>query len=249
MIAARRRLTRARMLAFLEELASKRAPGGRTAYFPPSSGDPGPDAPPELASLIAESGTGAVMYLDPAGGFLVVPPFPVKVPGSCGGWETGLLGDMLRREHTLALALVRLGSFAVGVARGEELVASKVGTGLVHARHRQGGSSATRFRRHREKQIEYFLTRVCEHAREKLEPYERAIDYIIYGGAWTTILTLQKQCPYLKRFEGRSLPPLLDIPDPRLPVLENAVTRAWSSEIITWRPDEAPVDAENYRRG
>ena len=95
--------------------------------------------------------------------------------------------------------LVRLGSYAIGVCRGDKLVSSKVGTGLVHGRHRQGGSSAHRFERHRDKQIESFLIRVCGHVREQLEPYVKSMDYIVYGGARTTILMAQKYCPWLEK--------------------------------------------------
>ena len=132
---------------------------------------------------------------------------------------------------------MRLGAYAIGICDGENLVSSKVGTGLVHGRHRQGGSSAHRFERHRDKQIEYFLTRVCQHAREQLEPQAKALDYVVYGGAWTTILLLQKQCPFLGQFDEPTLPPLLDIPEPRQAVLETAVNRVWSSTVIEWRED------------
>jgi peptide subunit release factor 1 (eRF1) len=141
-----------------------------------------------------------------------------------------------RLEHDLmiALVLVRLGSYAIGVSRGEKLLTSKVGTGLVHGRHRQGGSSAHRFERHRDKQIETFLNRVCQHAREQLEPYVKSLDYIVYGGARETILLLQKYCPLLMKLETPVLPPLLDIPDPRQAVLETAIGRVWSSTVVEW---------------
>ena len=171
--------------------------------------------------------------------YLVLPPFPVAEKYIAGGYEVAPLRALLQRDFTVAVVLVRLGAYAVGVCQGEKLVSSKVGTGLVHGRHRQGGSSQHRFERHREKQIEYFLTRVCTHAREHIEPHARSLDYIAYGGAWTTILSLTKQCPFLKQFDDRTLPPLLDIPDPRQPVLESAITRVWSSTVIEWRESEA----------
>jgi hypothetical protein len=151
--------------------------------------------------------------------------------------ETKPLVDTLRKDHIIALVLVRLGSFGIGVYRGEKRLSSKVGTGLVHGRHRQGGSSAHRFERHRDKQIESFLTRVCRHAREQLEPYVKYLDYIVYGGARTTILLLQKQCPLLGNLRTPALPPLLDIPEPRQAVLETAIDRVWSSTVFKWRED------------
>jgi hypothetical protein len=58
----------------------------------------------------------------------------------------------------------------------------------VHSRHRQGGSSAHRFERHREKQIESFFTRVCGHAQEHLEPYLKQLDHVIYGWIFFSIV-------------------------------------------------------------
>jgi peptide subunit release factor 1 (eRF1) len=129
---------------------------------------------------------------------------------------------------------VRLGAYAVGLTHGERLVASKVGTGLVHSRHRQGGSSAQRFRRRREHQIDEFLSRVCERVQQHVGEDLKGADYVAYGGARTTIELLKKECPVLQRLEERELPPLLDIADPRQPVLEAAATRVWSSRIIEW---------------
>jgi hypothetical protein len=133
---------------------------------------------------------------------------------------------------------VRLGAYSIGILRGTELVDSKSGTGLVHARHKKGGSSQGRFARHRDKQIESFLTRVCGHVREYIEPQAKTLDYLVYGGARTTILLLQKQCPFLNQFDDRSLPMLLDIPEPRKTVLEESINNIWSSRVIEWYEDE-----------
>ena len=84
----------------------------------------------------------------------VVPPFPIKDSVIFPGYNTEPLTLLLEQERFIALVLVRLGAYAIGVCRGEALIASKVGTGLLDGRHKQGGSSQQRFRRHREKQIE-----------------------------------------------------------------------------------------------
>ncbi len=193
--------------------------------------------PPELAKLAASSKTGAVLFWSSARKCLVLPPFPITEKYFAQGGAVGLR-SLLKHDFRVALVLVRLGAYAIGLCHGENLVSSKVGTGLVHARHRQGGSSAQRFRRHREKQIESFLTRVCGHVREQLEPQARVLDYIVYGGAWTTILLLKKRCSFLGQFENHALPPLLDIPDPRQAVLETAVSHVWSSTVIEWYENE-----------
>ena len=112
---------------------------------------------------------------------------------------------------------------------------SKVGTGLVHARHRQGGSSSHRFERHRLKQMETFFTNVCEHAREQLEPYSRQLEYLVYGGTRQTLLDFRKQCHFLRQFDTRTLDVLLNIREPKRAGIEEAVQEAWSSRVIEWK--------------
>jgi hypothetical protein len=244
----KRILTRAKTLDYLKELAG--LPGGKAATFclpphlPPDEtqgvcklGDIPPDIHPHLVKLAAGSRTGCYVFWSAAQKCLVVPSFPTTEKQVTQSLDLAQIRSQLEKDLVIALVLVRLGSYAVGVSRGETLLTSKVGTGLVHGRHRQGGSSAHRFERHRDKQIEYFLTRVCQHAREQIEPYVKSLDYIVYGGARTTILLLQKQCPLLSKLGAPELPPLLDIPEPRQAVLESAIKRVWSSTVYEWRED------------
>ncbi len=190
-----------------------------------------------IAEAAAGSATGAVIFRDSSRTLLVRPPFPLEERYTSPGGDVEPLRSLLLHDFTIALVLVRMGSFAVGVCRGEQIVASKMGTGLVHARHKKGGSSQRRFERHREAQAHHFLVRVCGHARQIIEPHLPALDYIVFGGAWTTVLSLQKECPFLRRFEDRTLPPLLTIADPRRAVLETAGKDAWSSTVIEWPGD------------
>ncbi|OGO31417.1 MAG: hypothetical protein A2Z29_04640 [Chloroflexi bacterium RBG_16_56_11] len=191
----------------------------------------------EIAGHISSSGTGLAVFRAGERGWVVVPPFPILEKQTADSIDVEGLLSLISRDYLIAVVLVRLGSFGIGVFRGEKLLNGKVGTGLVHGRHRQGGSSAHRFERHRDKQIERFMTRVCGHAREQIGPATGSLDYIVYGGARTTILTLQKKCPFLGKLEVPSLPPVLDIPDPRQPVLEAVIARAWSSRVTEWRED------------
>lgn len=191
----------------------------------------------QLAKMATGSKTGSVLFATSSSGYLILPPFPVKGKVITRESLPEPLSEQLGHDSKIALVLVRLGAYAVGLCQGENLINSKVGTGLIHSRHKQGGSSQQRFRRHREKQIEYFMTRVCGHIHEKLEQHVRTVDWIVYGGAHTTILTLQKSCSLLEKFNDRVLPPLLDIPDPRQRILEWAVARVWSSKVIAWKCD------------
>jgi hypothetical protein len=237
------------MLGFLNELEAATSVA-RSLYLPP--GLPPSEledllkqaletqaTPEALTKLAVSSATGAVIFWGPSRRYLVLPPFPITEKHFAHGYDVEPLRSLLKHDFRVALILVRLGAYAVGLCQGESLVTSKVGTGLVHGRHKKGGSSQQRFQRHREKQIEFFLDRVCVHAREQLEPQARTVDYMVYGGAWTTILSLRKHCSFLEQLDNRTLSPLLDIPEPRKAVLETAIGRAWSTSLAEWHDDEA----------
>ena len=238
-------LTRAKTLDFLKTLTAITDETYRTLYLPPHLLPTDIDAmlkeagvlaaiSNQLSDIAVNSSNGAVIINGTDQTYLIVPPFPVAENRDVQSLDVTPLQSLLDRKYNIGIVLVRLGSYAVGVCRGDRLVSSKAGTGLVHGRHHKGGSSAHRFERHRDKQIESFLIRVCGYVREQLEPYLKTLDYIIYGGARTTILTLQKYCPLLEKLEKPVLPPLLNIPDPRRAVLESAVSRIWSSTIYSW---------------
>ena len=243
MLTSRRvHLDRLKTLRFLNELeaASGKA---KSLYLP--SGTPQPEillekalswqsVPADMAQLVAGSMTGAALFWGSSRTCLILPPFPITEEYFTQGYNVEPLRSLLKHDFTVALVLVRLGAYAFGICRGEKLITSKVGTGLIHARHKKGGSSQRRFERHREKQIEYFLGRVCDHVRERLEPYDRVLDYMVYGGSRTAIMSLQKDCSFLRHFDSRVLRLLLDIPEPRQAVLEAAIRHVWSSSVTEW---------------
>jgi hypothetical protein len=243
------RLDRAKALNFLDELAMTEGKA-ISVYLP--QGTPQVRAEnllgktfattaiaPGAAEVIANSRMGAALFRSSPRTYLVLPPFPIAEEYITDGYDVEPLRSLLSQDLLIALVLVRLGAYSIGICRGTELIDSKTGTGLVHARHKKGGSSQARFARHREKQIEQFLIRVCGHVRERIEPHARSLDYMVYGGARTTILLLRKQCPFLSQFDDCILRMLLDIPEPRLAVLEKAVGTVWSTDVIEWCEDSS----------
>ncbi|HSW56930.1 MAG TPA: Vms1/Ankzf1 family peptidyl-tRNA hydrolase [Dehalococcoidales bacterium] len=240
----RYKLTKPRMLNFLKHL-NENSQQIASLYVPPGYAPKTIEGlletsieksriPPEAVKAINESATGAVIFWGDDQRYLIMPPFPILEESSLPGCNIEPLTHLLNRKFCLALILVRLGAFAIGVYLGEERICSKVGTGNVHARHRQGGSSSHRFERHREKQMETFFTRVCQHAREQLEPFERQVEWMIYGGTRETLLEFRKQCHYLAQFDSRTLDLLLNIREPKQAGLEEAIREAWSCRIIRW---------------
>ncbi|MFC1871633.1 Vms1/Ankzf1 family peptidyl-tRNA hydrolase [Chloroflexota bacterium] len=239
-------LRRDRMLDFLNRIEGMADPSAVSIYMPPGLSLTEIEdllittevqaLPGELSQLAAGSKNGAALFWGGTRKCLVLPPFPCQEKTVSAGYVTEPLRRRLARDFMIGLVLVHLGSYAVGVCRGEKLIASKVGTGLVHGRHKKGGSSQQRFQRRRENQIHEFLGRVCLHAREQIEPHSRLLDYMVYGGPHQTILLLRKMCPLLQSFEDRVLT-ILDVPSLRQKVLEAAVSRTWSSCVIDWQEE------------
>ncbi len=234
------------MLVFLNELEETVDSGAASLYMLPGLSVPEIEdslakirvqsIPGELTEMAANSKNGAVLFWGSTRKYLVLPPFPFREKTMFAGCITEPLRQLLDSNFKIGLILVHLGTYAIGICQGEELITSKVGTGLVHGRHKKGGSSQQRFQRRRQKQVQEFLDRVCIHVLEQLEPYAQELNYIVYGGPRHTILLLQKRCAFLKSLEDRVLP-LLDVPALRQKVLETTVGRIWSSCIIEWQEE------------
>lgn len=137
-----------------------------------------------------------------------------------------LTGDLV--AHALArrrigVLLVRLGGHAAGVFDGDRLVASKVGTRLVHGRSAAGGQSQQRFARRREGQVRIALAAAADTAARVLLP-ATDLDAVVLGGdrrALDAVLADLRLQPLRALVSG----PVLDVPDPRLRVLQHAPFR------------------------
>jgi hypothetical protein len=234
------------MLEFLNDIEQTSGAGAISIYMPPGFSAPEIDdllqkndvypVPSEISQLASNSESGAILFWGNIRKCLVLPPFPLSEKNTFGGYVTEPLRLLLNSDFMVGLVLIHLGSYAIGICQGEKLISSKVGTGLIHGRHKKGGSSQQRFQRRRENQVREFLDRVCLHTREHLEPYAQQIDYLVYGGPRQSVLLLQKRCPLLQSFEDRVLT-LLGVPSLRQHVLETAVVRIWSSCIIDWKEE------------
>ena len=239
-------LSRTKLISFLEDLEKNEDSLTVSIYIPPKQ--PGAaiiqilenaginTVPDELPGIVEKTDTGGVVFASEQKIYAVLPPFPVRNNVIFADYMPVPLLELIGTDYKTGIILVHLGSYAVGYCIGEELVSSKVGTGLVHGRTRKGGSSQQRFQRRRQKQADEFLDRVCARAVENLSPREKELDYIIYGGPRQTVLQLKKKCRFLQSLEERELT-LIDVPEIRQSVLEKALKRIWSSSILEWREE------------
>jgi hypothetical protein len=237
-------MSKVKMLHLLEEMKESSIETGSLCVPPKSSlqkieemieavGDT-KYMPKELPLMLTESSTGGIVFWGPYHRYLVLPPFPVYKENVSRTCVIEPLHELLHRQLLLGLVLVRLGEYSIGVVKGEKVVSSKTGAGVVHARHRQGGSSSHRFERHREKQIETFFTRICGHVREQFEPYSSQFDYFLYGGTRETVTDFRKQCHFMNQFNNKTLERLLNVRQPEGAGLDEGITAAWSSQVIQW---------------
>jgi hypothetical protein len=184
---------------------------------------------------VTEARPERVTFVGAGGALDCEPPFPpLPIAGERTGFVPGPLLDHVTRDRVVGVLLVRLGGHAAGVFAGRRLVASKVGSRQVHARHRKGGSSQKRFARRREGQARVALEAAADVAARVLLEHRRDLEAIVLGGdrrALTEVLEDPRLRPLVPLVGER----VLDVPDPRLAVLESTPDR-FRATILRPRP-------------
>jgi len=138
----------------------------------------------------------------------------------------------------LALILVRRGGYAVGLARGPELVAHKVGTRYVQSRTAAGGWSQHRFARRRANQADALVGSVIGHTRRVVLGTPIVIaDALVVGGDRTLVRDVLADLR-LARLAQLPRRELFDLPDPRLVVLRQALRRGRAVRITLGDPGD-----------
>jgi hypothetical protein len=159
---------------------------------------------PERLTLTAADG--AVLDLDP--------PFPpLRRPG-----VEGLL-EHVDRARVVGVLLVRLGGHAAGVFSGRRLVDSKVDSRFVKGRHKKGGSSQRRFERRRGEQARMALEQAADTAARVIVPHRSDLDALVLGGDRAALREVMED-PRLRPLRALIAEPVLEVPEPRLKVLE-----------------------------
>jgi hypothetical protein len=161
------------------------------------------------------------------------PPLVQRPDAPYGGLVAHAVAD--RRVGVL---LVRLGGHAAGVFEGSRLVASKVGSRQVHGRSAAGGWSQQRFARRREGQVKVALAAAADVAAAVLAPEAAGLDAVVLGGdrrALETVLADGR----LATLRPLVVEPTLDVPDPRLKVLQGTPALFRSVRVRVVDPPES----------
>jgi hypothetical protein len=151
---------------------------------------------------------------------------PVGVPA---------LEDLDKKLPRIGLLLARKGAVAVGIADGDELVASKVDTHYVQGRTAAGGWSQQRFARRRDNQAKAAAADGAAIVGRVLLPEVRTLAALVCGGDRTavdTILAAPPLAPLAKLRTDR----LLEVPEPRHAVLVAAIAQARAVRILVRDP-------------
>ena len=114
--------------------------------------------------------TGAAVFVTAERIVAIEPPIPLRADIRSSGAHTAELRRLLNSEPIVGVVLLRLGRYAVGVLRGETLVATKTDSRYMKNRHRAGGQSQRRFERSRERLIRELYDKTCQVTRDDLRP-------------------------------------------------------------------------------
>lgn len=222
-------LSRARLSRRLDELEESAGP----VYLrmtPPGGDIDGWDWLPRGArespaglALVEHDGDG------PRHEFAVAPPFPISTASQDD--DLSALRTHLFQPVTVGIILLRLGYYAVGVAKDEDLTITKTGSRYVKGSHRAGGQSANRFKRNREKWVREFFDEACEVARTRFAESPGPIDWLALGGDRQVLSRFLKRCPQLSKLAERTTPWPVPVNRPGRTALDDAVRHVWSSRV------------------
>src|SRR6266568_1545300 len=151
------------------------------------------------------------------------------LPGSPPLCRPGLAVDDLVTHllvpRRIGLLLVRLGGHSVGVAESGRVLVSATDRKLVHGRAKAGGWSQQRFARRRAGQAREALRAAADDAVRVLVPRLPELVAVVLGGD-RRALDILRADQRLAGVFALARPRVLDVPEPRRTVLDDAAERA-----------------------
>ena len=238
---------KARLLRLLDEV------GGegwceRTLYIKPSSlraratqgrivspMRPEDDVLEVVLQSLGESDTGMALFIGEGRALAICPPFPLVDDITRSGFVSSPLIRLLEQNYLVGVVLLRLGRYAVGVLRGNNLVATKTAGRYMKNRHRAGGQSQRRFERSRERLIRELYDKTCGTTKTIFAPYEKDIDHILLGGEASTLSGFTDRCRYISDMSQKILDRRLAIERPDQKTLENIGFEVWKSRVYSFQ--------------
>lgn len=184
-----------------------------------------------LGNQVLKSDTGIAGLWDGAAGLVILPPFPLLENRLVAELDPTALLDVLEKDYTVGVVLLRLGRFSVAVYEGDQLRTSKTDARYVKGRHHAGGTSQKRFERIREGQMRLIFEKACRAVHAQFAPFAGKLDYLLLGGERFTLNGLLKACPELESLRPITLARRLNVRDPKRDTLEGVGTMLRESRV------------------
>ena len=165
-----------------------------------------------------------------------------------GGGTLEEVVEELERPRRIGLVLARLGGHSVGVAFGKHVETSTTDRKQVHGRNKAGGWSQQRFARRREGQARVALQAAADDVLRVLGPRIAELEYVVLGGdrqALDVLRADRRLAEVFAKAEAR----VLDVPEPRRAVLDEAAERARCVEIVIQDTRATGPDADRMDTG
>jgi hypothetical protein len=140
------------------------------------------------------------------------------------------------QPRRLGLLLARKAAVAVGIAYGDSLEVSKVETSYVQSRTAAGGWSQQRFARRRENQAKAAAGEAVEIVLRVLVPRLSDLACVVAGGDKRTVDSIVSD-RRLMRLEPLLADRFLDVPEPRLAVLQDSIKMARAIRVKVIDPE------------
>lgn len=191
-----------------------------------------------VSRAVGQSDTGLSLFIGEGKAIAICPPFPFVDDVSRSGLVSSPLLRLLEAEYVIGVVLLRLGRYAVGVVRGDNLVASKTAGRYMKNRHRAGGQSQRRFERSRERLIRELYDKTCETTQAVFVPYEGKLDYLLLGGEDTTLSGFSERCGLMQHLKDKTLARRLAIERPDQKTLKNIAFEVWKSRVYSFQSVE-----------
>ncbi|QQG39747.1 MAG: hypothetical protein HYS81_05290 [Candidatus Aenigmatarchaeota archaeon] len=155
--------------------------------------------------------------------YLAEPPFPPR-PELITPRNT-MLAEHLASRPKIAVVLVHMGEYAIGLFEGTSLVLYKTGHHFIRGRTKKGGSSSSRYARVRSQQRSEFLDGVCFSFEVLLG--QSLIEHIFFGGPRETVKAFAKECGALERHKSRIQARLIPARHANLETLRECIEDVW----------------------
>ena len=186
-----------------------------------------------LGDRLLKSDTGVAGLRAGAAVLIILPPFPILENQLVTQWDPTPLLDVLEKEYTVGVVLLRLGRFSVAVYQGDYLRTSKTDARYVKGRHHAGGTSQKRFERIRQGQMRLIFEKTCQAVHNQFAPFAGKLDYLLLGGERFTLDGLLKSCPELESLRPITLARRLNVRDPKKDTLAGVGTMLRESRVWT----------------